>query len=57
MKMNLRLKALLILPISPVWIIGALIIDHWDDVAGYYKDIFKAIAGKHHLQKKERAKK
>ena len=55
--MNLRLKAILILPISPIWIMGALIIEHWDDVAGCYKDIFQAIAGTHHLQKKERAKK
>lgn len=49
--MNLRLKALLILPISPIWIMGALIIEHWGDVADCYKDIFKAIAGTHDLQK------
>jgi hypothetical protein len=53
MRMNLRLKALLILPISPIWIMGALIVEHWDDVAGCYEELFKAIAGTHHLQKKE----
>ena len=57
MKMSLRLKALLILPISPIWIMGALIIEHWGEVAGCYKDIFQAIAGTHRLQKKEKAKK
>jgi len=55
--MNLRLKAILTLPISPIWIMGALIIEHWDDVAGCYKEIFQALIGTHHLQKKERAKK
>jgi hypothetical protein len=53
MRMNLRLKALLILPISPIWIMGALIVEHWDDVAGCYRELFQAIAGTHHLQKKE----
>jgi hypothetical protein len=54
MKMPLRLKAFLILPISPIWIMGALIIDHWDDVAGCYEDLFKAIAGTHDIQKREK---
>ena len=57
MRMNLRLKALLILPISPIWIMAALIMEHWDDVAGCYEELFKAIAGTHHLQKRERAEK
>lgn len=52
--MNLRLKALLILPISPLWIIGALIIENWGDVVGCYREIFQAIAGKHELQKRKR---
>ena len=51
MRLSLRLKAILILPISPIWIMGALIIEHWGDVADCYKDIFKAIAGTHDLQK------
>ena len=58
--MNLRLKAILILPISPVWIMGALILEHWDDVAGCYKEIFQALIGTHPKQlraKKERAQK
>ena len=51
MKMlSLRMKALIVLPISPIWIIGALIIEHWDEVAGTYADIFKAIRGTHALQ-------
>jgi len=53
MRMNLRLKAILILPISPIWIMAALIIEHWEDVTGCYEELFKAIAGTHHLQKKE----
>ena len=57
MRMNLRLKAILILPISPIWIMAALIMEHWDDVAGCYEELFKAIAGTHHLQKRERAEK
>lgn len=57
MKMPLRLKALLILPISPLYIMGALLVEHWDDVVDFYQDMFKAIAGTHRLQKKERAKK
>lgn len=50
--MNLRLKAILILPISPLYIMGALIIEHWDDVADFYSEIFQALAGKHELQKR-----
>ena len=54
MKISLRLKAILILPISPIWIMGALIIEHWNDVAGCYADLFKAIAGTHDIQKREK---
>ena len=57
MRMNLRLKAFLILPISPIWIMGALIVEHWDDVAGCYEELFKAIAGTHPKQKREKAEK
>ena len=60
MKMNLRLKAILILPISPLYIMGALLVEHWDDVVDFYEDIFKAMLGIHELQKRakrERAKK
>ena len=57
--MNLRLKALLILPISPIWVVGAVIIEHWYDIARFYEEIFQAILGKHPLQlrEKERADK
>jgi len=43
--LSLRMKALIVLPISPIWIMGALIWEHWDDVADCYADIFKAIRG------------
>jgi len=52
--LSLRMKALLVLPISPIWIMGALIIEHWDDVAGCYADIFKAIRGTHAQQLRDR---
>lgn len=55
--MNLRLKALLILPISPIWIMGTLIIEHWDDVAGYYSEVFKALIGTHPKQLREKREK
>ena len=55
--MNLRLKAILILPISPIWIIGALIIEHWDDVAGCYREVFQALIGTHPKQLREKREK
>ena len=54
MKINLRLKAILILPISPLYIMGALLVEHWDDVTDFYQDIFKAMAGTHELQKRQK---
>jgi len=55
--MNLRLKAILILPISPIWIMGALIIEHWDDVAGCYREVFQALIGTHPKQLREKREK
>jgi len=55
--MNLRLKAILILPISPVWIMGALIIENWSDVVGCYAEIFQAIIGTHPKQLREKREK
>ena len=55
--MNLRLKAILILPISPIWIMGALILEHWDDVAGCYREVFQALRGTHPKQLREKREK
>ena len=61
--MNLRLKAILILPISPIWIMGALIIENWESLLGFYIEMFQALIGTHPKQlrekkeKKERAQK
>ena len=57
MKIPLRLKAILILPISPIWIMGALIIENWGEVVDCYADLFKAIAGTHEKQKRQRLEK
>ena len=57
MKIPLRLKAILILPISPMWIMGALIIENWGEVVDCYAELFKAIAGTHEKQKRQRLEK
>ena len=55
--MNLRLKAILVLPISPIWIMGVLILEHWDDVAGCYREVFQALIGTHPKQLREKREK
>ena len=57
MKIPLRLKAILILPISPIWIMGELIIENWGEVVDCYAELFKAIAGTHDIQKRQRLEK
>ena len=57
MKIPLRLKAILILPISPIWIMVELIIENWGEVVDCYADLFKAIAGTHEKQKRQRLEK
>jgi len=57
MKIPLRLKAILILPISPIWIMVELIIENWDDVAGCYQELFQALIGTHPKQLREKREK
>jgi hypothetical protein len=51
--MNLRIKAILSLLVSPIWVPAALLIEHKHDVIDFYSECWNAIKGTHNLQKQK----